>query len=296
MNDPSGQLLEAARQHELHHAVILQGSDPAALTALAMSIARTLNCLEGSAGGDHCLSCLKIERGNHPDVHRIGVAEDRKQISVEQIRNLVAAATLRPYEGRTKVFVIESAEAMNPNGMNALLKTLEEPTRDTVFVLTTRSADLLLPTLRSRSQTFTIGSSDVDEGTRASLQARRLHGDPILRAIPDVDSLALDILDRLARFADQRDNGALLSIAAELGGQENVSAMFALYATILRDLTAVTPEQSVDPSRFQTILKTIPRRSILRAADLAVRATDKLRVNADARLLFEQSLVELTRP
>lgn len=295
MSDPSAQLIEAARQNELHHAVILQGSDPATLTALAMAIAQTLNCFEGSAGGDRCLSCLKIERGNHPDIHRIGVAEDRKQISIDQIRNLVAAATLRPYEGRTKVFVIESADAMSAGGMNALLKTLEEPTRDTVFVLTTRSADLLLPTIRSRSQTFTIGSSDVEERTHTSRQARRLHGDPILRAIPDVDSVARDILDRLARFADQRDSGALLSIAAELGGQENVSAMFALYATILRDLAAVTPEESIDPDRFQTILKTIPRRALLRAADLAIRATDKLRVNADARLLFEQSLVELTR-
>jgi len=295
MSDPSGPLLEAASQQELHHAVILQGSDPAALSSLAMSIARTLNCFDGSAGGDRCLSCLKIERGNHPDVHRIGVAEDRKQISIEQIRNVVAAATLRPYEGRTKVFVIESADAMSAGGMNALLKTLEEPTRDTVFVLTTRSADLLLPTIRSRSQTFTIGSSDVDEQTHTSLQARRLHADPVLRSIPDLDSVALDILDRLARFADQRDSAALLSIAAELGGQENVSSMFALYATILRDLAAVAPEESIDADRFQAIVKTVPRRALLRAADLAIRATDKLRVNADARLLFEQSLVELTR-
>lgn len=294
MSDPSGQLLEAARQNELHHAVILQGPDPAALTSLAMALARTLNCLEGSAGGDHCLSCVRIERGNHPDVHRIGVAEDRKQISIEQIRNLVAAATLRPYEGRTKVFLIESADAMSAGGMNALLKTLEEPTRDTVFVLTTRSADLLLPTIRSRSQTFTIDTTDVEK-THTTLQARRLHADAILRAIPEVDSAARDILDRLARFARQRDSGALLSIAAELGGRDNVSAMFALYATVLRDLASVTPEESIDPERFRTILKVISPRALLRAADLAIRATDKLRVNADARLLFEQSLVELTR-
>jgi len=295
MSDPSLQLLDSARQNELHHAVILQGPDPAALQALAMAIARTLNCFEGSTGGDQCLSCLKIDRGNHPDIHRVGIAEDRKQISIEQIRSVVAEATLRPYEGRTKVFVIESADAMNPHAMNALLKTLEEPTRDTAFVLTTRSADLLLPTIRSRSQTFTIGSENSDEKTHASLQSRRLHSDPILRAIPDVDSVARDLLDRLARFADQRDHAALLSIAAELGGEENVSGMFALYATILRDLAAVRPEESMDPDRFRTILGVIPRHSLLRAADLAIRATDKLRVNADARLLFEQSLVELTR-
>lgn len=295
MSDPSLQLIEAAKQDELHHALILQGSDPTALASLAMALARTLNCLEGSAGGDRCLSCLKIERGNHPDIHRIGVADDRKQISIEQIRNLVAAATLRPYEGRTKVFVIESADAMSAGGMNALLKTLEEPTRDTVFVLTTRSADLLLPTIRSRSQIFTIDNFNVDEKTHTTLQARRLYGDPILRAIPDVDSLAMNILDCLARFADQRDSGALLSIAAELGGREDVSAMFALYATVLRDLASVAPEESIDPDHFRTILNTIPPRALLRAADLAIRATDKLRVNAEARLLFEQSLVELTR-
>ena len=93
----------------------------------------------------------------HPDVHFIEVAGERKMISVEQIRDIVAGAGMRPYEGRNKVFVIDPAEALSPGGSNSLLKTLEEPARDTVFILLTRSPDLLLPTIRSRSQAIYIG-------------------------------------------------------------------------------------------------------------------------------------------
>ena len=74
-------------------------------------------------------------------------------------RDIVSEATLRPYEGRNKVFLIDPADGLSPSGSNSLLKTLEEPTRDTTFLLLTRSPDLLLPTIKSRSQHIYVGDT-----------------------------------------------------------------------------------------------------------------------------------------
>src|SRR5205085_10810948 len=141
--------------------------------------------------GDDCLACSKIDKRLHPDVHFIEVGGEKKMISVEQIRDLVAEASLRPYEGRTKVFIIDPADALSAGGSNSLLKTLEEPTRDTTFILITRSPDLLLPTIRSRSQAIYIGG---DAPRDAELEA--------------------DILALLQQFAKKNESAALLALGA----------------------------------------------------------------------------------
>src|SRR5207237_6864670 len=99
-------LLKTAQRGELHHAIILHGRAPDALRALALQIAKTLNCVNGTTGDD-CTACQRIERRTHPDVHFIEVGGDRKMINVEQIREIVNGAAMRPYEGRTKVFIID---------------------------------------------------------------------------------------------------------------------------------------------------------------------------------------------
>src|SRR5438270_13091896 len=188
MNNAAALLADTARRGELHHAVILHGPSPDALRDAAMRIAKALNCLNRTTGDD-CLACQRIQRGIHPDVHAIEVGSERKLISVEQIRDLVSAAMLRPYEGRNKVFIIDPADALSPGGSNSLLKTLEEPVRDTNFILLTRSYDLLLPTIKSRSQPIYVAGES-----------------------PRDDALAKSIDSALTRFAAQRDTAALLAL------------------------------------------------------------------------------------
>src|SRR5437867_1264411 len=172
MTDAASLLLDTARRGELHHAIILHGPAPESLRAVAIQIAKTLNC-GNSTNGDDCHICQRIDRGMHPDVHLIEVGGDRKMISVEQIRELVMGAALRPYEGRNKVFIIDPADALSPGGSNSLLKTLEEPARDTTFILISRTPDILLPTIRSRSQPIYVGG-DVhrDEKLASAISGR----------------------------------------------------------------------------------------------------------------------------
>ena len=121
----------------------------------ALSLAQALEC-ERRAPGDEegcnaCNACRKVLQGNHPDIYR--VKPDGAFIKIEQIRELKSRLSLRAHEGKYKLAIIEDAERLHPTAANALLKTLEEPTADTRFVLLTKSPRFVLPTIRSRCQT-----------------------------------------------------------------------------------------------------------------------------------------------
>src|SRR5437016_5228851 len=267
MNSAAQLLLDTARRGELHHAIIIHGPAAPPLRELAVGIAKTLNCLNGTIG-DGCLSCQKIDRRIHPDVHFIEVSGERKLISVEQIRDLVAEAALRPYEGRNKVFIIDPADALSPGGSNSLLKTLEEPARDTTFVLLTRSPDLLLPTIKSRSQHIYIGD---DRPGRSRIEQ--------VATIEDPD-LEKQIKEALERFATRRDSMALLALASIIASHDDVKDAIALTAAVL------TSGQ----------IDAIPRERLLASADALLAAIRALTINADPRLVVEQALAELVIP
>ena len=257
MRDVSELVRETARRGELHHAMILHGPAPAALRALAFDIARALNCPYG--GEDGCAICQRIDRQMHPDVHVMEVAGERKMISVEQVRDVLEQASLRPYEGRTKVFIIDPADAISVSGSNALLKTLEEPASDTTFILITRSPDLLLPTIRSRSQAIYVGGEEARD-----------------------DELAEELVNALRRFNDRGDSTALLSIASEVGQREDVKESMALRASILRGAAAGRPA-----------LENLSTDALLDAAAGLLDGMRWLGVNADGRLLVERAIARL---
>lgn len=93
---------------------------------------------------------------HHPDFHWLHPDEDKRTISVEQIRAVTAQLELKAYRGRSKVVVIEPAEAMTGGAANALLKTLEEPTPDTYLLLVSHQPGRLPATIRSRCQALAL--------------------------------------------------------------------------------------------------------------------------------------------
>lgn len=118
---------------------------------LAQSFAAALNCLEKKYFREcECVSCHKMQTDNHPDYHVLGEDLKVKSIKIEEIRKAIEEASLRPYEGQWKVFVILQAGRMTPDASNAMLKTLEEPPERTVFILTAESKQEMLETIQSR--------------------------------------------------------------------------------------------------------------------------------------------------
>ena len=117
----------------------------------ARTFAKALNCLSAdNAPCDACVSCVKIDKDMHPDVHCIDVGDE--EIKIEHIRQLQKDINLRPYEGKKKVFIIRNAHNLNPASAGALLKTLEEPGGNSVIVLVTEKPMMLFKTIVSRCQ------------------------------------------------------------------------------------------------------------------------------------------------
>ena len=143
-------LEEQAASGAVAHSWLLTGPSGSGKRSAAVALASALNCpVQPQRGCGACPTCDRIRRGRHPDVHH--VVPEGPIIPVDVIRETVIPEAARsPFEAACKVFIIEEAERMHPYAQNALLKTLEEPQPDTVFVLVSDREEELLETIRSR--------------------------------------------------------------------------------------------------------------------------------------------------
>ncbi|MFY9586708.1 MAG: DNA polymerase III subunit delta', partial [Actinomycetota bacterium] len=147
-------LREALASPSPGHAWMFVGPEGVGRRPAALAFAAALNCDVTNVGCGECLSCRKVLRGAHPDVHFI--VPEGQQILVDQIRGsstdrgVIPEASRSALEGRTKVFILEDAAQLNPHAANALLKVLEEPPAGVVFLLVTADAEMLPETVVSR--------------------------------------------------------------------------------------------------------------------------------------------------
>lgn len=136
------------------HALLFTGPNAVGKTALALELAKRLNCIGDSPPCGQCLHCRQITGGSHPDVSIVERPEARESIAIQQVRDLRDAASLRPFQGRWKVYIIASAESLTPQAADALLKTLEEPQPQVTIILTASEADAVPGTIVSRCRVF----------------------------------------------------------------------------------------------------------------------------------------------
>ena len=163
----------------LSHAYIIAGPEAEA-EEKARALAKAMLCSgpEASRPCGLCGNCRKVDRGSHPDLSWLRRLPDdkgkpRREIVVEQIRELSASAAVLPGEAERKVYIICEAGTMNPPAQNALLKLLEEPPRFVSLILCCESADLLLETVRSRCVLLHVRGADAPPPPEAREMAER---------------------------------------------------------------------------------------------------------------------------
>ena len=131
--------------------------------ALAINLSQAVNCLDGpGVPCGSCTQCTRIAQGRHADIRTLapGKGEEgrsaRTVIGINEIKEALRRVNLNPYEGSTSVVILDGAESMSDEAANALLKTLEEPPPQLMFLLLTANDSAVLPTVRSRCQTLNL--------------------------------------------------------------------------------------------------------------------------------------------
>ena len=157
------QLEASLKQGQTPHACLFAGPAHVGKMTLALNLAQAVNCLEPNLGPcGACQQCLRISLGLHADVRVISVAHGltegptRTVIGIDDIKDVLRQVSLKPYEGSCTVIIFDGAESMSEEAANAVLKTLEEPPPQVIFLLLTANEPALLPTIRSRCRRFNL--------------------------------------------------------------------------------------------------------------------------------------------
>lgn len=131
------------------HAVLFTGPNGIGKVMVAKVLAAALLCShEGDRPCGSCPSCQQMSYGNHPDF--LSVAPEGATIKIEQIRILQQEASLAPYSSQRRVCIIDGAELMTTQAANSLLKILEDPPGEIIFILIAANRQMLLTTIISR--------------------------------------------------------------------------------------------------------------------------------------------------
>ncbi len=138
------------KKERIPSAILMYGQKGVGKRLTAINYAKAINCYSAEDFDccDKCLSCRKIEGGVHPDIHFVEATDG--EIKIDAIRKIEEFLSLKPFEGKKKVVIIDDAERMNANAFNAQLKTLEEPPPNSLLILITSNEDALPLTIRSR--------------------------------------------------------------------------------------------------------------------------------------------------
>jgi len=138
----------------LAHAYLFVGPKGVGKIETAKDVAKFIICeqnnkktMSGACG--QCSSCLKVDRGNHPDIYYVN-SNYGETIKVEEIRSLINWMQMRPFEALKKIVIMQNIENLTLAGANAILKTLEEPSTSNVMLLTTSVPEQILGTVKSR--------------------------------------------------------------------------------------------------------------------------------------------------
>lgn len=213
-----------AQRAHCGHAYLLTGQAGLGLTEFAYQMAKSLLCEQQDAPCGQCSACVQFEQQTHADFFALKVEEGKKEIGIDQIRQLTSRLMQTAHQGGYKVAFIPQAEQLNHSAFNALLKTLEEPPEKTVLILSAYQPSRLPATIISRCQTleFYVPNHDVSQAW-LSTQMAQIDEKLIKRALRLNWGAPLAALDWLHNQAWLQDQDWQADMQALANGSQTVT-------------------------------------------------------------------------
>lgn len=144
-------LKKMAENDRVPHALLFSGQEKIGKKKVAFEYVKLLNCESKEIAVrpcNVCLACKLVASKKHPDIFFL--EQGKEEIKIDQIRDLQKWLILKPQLANRKMVILDEAHLLNVEAANCFLKTLEEPTGQSIFILITSHPDVLLPTIRSR--------------------------------------------------------------------------------------------------------------------------------------------------
>lgn len=228
-------LKNALATERIAHAYLFAGPRGTGKTTMARLFAKALNCEEGLGHQcDKCSNCLAITEGTHPDVIEIDAASNN---GVDQVRELIDGVRYSPIKGKYKIYIIDEVHMMSTGAFNALLKTIEEPPENVIFILCTTEPFKVLPTVLSRCQRFDfakLSEEEMGDKLKEVLENEGVtYNEEALKAIISLADGgmrdALSILDQVLAYSGNSINEKdILSVYGLASKEEKISLLTSL--------------------------------------------------------------------
>lgn len=275
-------LQNALQQNKMAHAYLFSGPRGTGKTSMAKLFAKALNCNEGVGQQcNKCINCLGVNDGSHPDVYEIDAASNN---GVEDVRILIENINYAPIRGRFKVYIIDEVHMMTQSAFNALLKTLEEPPLNVIFILATTEPHKVIPTILSRCQRYNfskVSDKDISNRLKVILNTEKIIYEEealnLLVSLADGGVRdALSMLDQVLAYADNRVH------------LNDVLALFALTSK-LEQLNLIHALAKGEVEKVFTILGTL----IDKGVDIRRLTSDLLNLVKDALIYYKTNNASL---
>lgn len=297
------------------HAIIFSGIEGIGKRKVAETFSASLLC-ENLVDGEPCGTCsnCKLMKGkSHPDFYVVEPEETKtaRNIKIGQIRNLQSQVSLKPVQADRRIVIIDGAEFMKKEAANCLLKTLEEPASQTIFILITANRAGLLMTVRSRCVTINFEKL-TDEEIKSELLRREIESErseklsiisdgSLGRAIKlsessgyEMRESALDFLEKVCKTEISNEDIFTKGLQISEWTREQFSDFVTYVQKILRDIFLLDTAKLYNPdleSRMKEIK--ISEEKLNEMIKIGVEIQKRLKSNANLRLLAESYLLRL---